>query len=50
MCGFGSDARMNVPGRAFGNWQFRTTEETIDGIDKNYFRHINDLFRRTGGE
>ena len=46
MCGFGSDARMNVPGRAFGNWQFRTTEETVDQIDADYFRHINHLFKR----
>lgn len=47
MCGFGSDARMNVPGRAFGNWLFRTTSETIDTIDDNYFKHINRLFKRT---
>lgn len=47
LCGFGSDARMNVPGRAFGNWQFRTTEDTVNQIDKDYYRHINDLFRRT---
>lgn len=46
MCGFGSDARMNVPGRAFGNWQFRTTAETVSQIDAEYFGHINYLFRR----
>lgn len=47
MCGFGSDARMNVPGRASGNWQFRTTQETINQIDSDYYKKINDLFRRT---
>ncbi len=46
MCGFGSDARMNTPGVAEGNWEFRTTRETIDGIDAEYFRHINALYRR----
>jgi 4-alpha-glucanotransferase len=46
MCGFGSDARMNKPGVAKGNWQFRTTQETIKNIDKEYFIKINSLFRR----
>ena len=46
MCGFGSDARMNTPGIAEKNWQFRTTAETIDSIDADYFRHINSTFRR----
>ncbi len=46
LCGFGSDARMNVPGRAFGNWQFRTTEDTINQIDAEYYKKINSLFKR----
>lgn len=46
LCGFGSDARMNVPGRADGNWLFRTTAETINQIDADYYRHINRLFKR----
>lgn len=46
MCGFGSDARMNVPGVPDENWRFRTTQETINNIDFNYFRHINSIFRR----
>lgn len=46
LCGFGSDARMNVPGRAFGNWLFRTTEETIGMIDSGYYQYINRLFKR----
>jgi len=46
MCGFGSDARMNIPGIAEKNWRFRTTKETIDAMDRDYFAHINRLFRR----
>ena len=46
MCGFGSDARMNIPGVPEKNWRFRTTSQTIDNIDKDYFRKINALYRR----
>ena len=46
MCGFGNDARMNIPGDDNGNWRFRTTAETIDGIDSEYFSKINRIFRR----
>ena len=38
-------ARMNVPGRAFGNWLFRTTEETVEKIDTAYYQKINRLFK-----
>ncbi len=46
MCGFGSDARMNIPGDDSGKWQFRTTESTCDNMDVEYFKKINRLFRR----
>ncbi|MBO5913913.1 MAG: 4-alpha-glucanotransferase, partial [Clostridia bacterium] len=46
MCGFGSDARMNIPGDDSGKWRFRTTKETIDSIDSGYFNKINSDFRR----
>lgn len=46
MCGFGSDARMNTPGVAEGNWLFRTTDDTVNAIDKDYFLKINSLYRR----
>lgn len=46
LCGFGSDARMNVPGRAEGNWQFRTTEEMLRQIDESYYQKINRIFKR----
>lgn len=47
LCGFGSDARMNIPGVPEKNWRFRTTRETIDQVDWTYFQKINSLFRRT---
>lgn len=47
MCGFGSDARMNIPGVPEKNWRFRTTADTIENIDADYFRKINSLYRRT---
>lgn len=46
MCGFGADARMNIPGVPDKNWRFRTTKDTIDSIDTAYFKHINALYRR----
>lgn len=46
LCGFGSDARMNIPGVPKDNWRFRTTFETIDAIDSDYFKNINRLFFR----
>lgn len=46
MCGFGSDARMNIPGVPEKNWRFRTTRDTINSMDSEYFRRINELFRR----
>lgn len=47
MCGFGSDARMNIPGVPEKNWRFRTTAETINSLDVEYFKKINSVFRRT---
>ena len=46
LCGFGSDARMNIPGVADKNWRFRTTEETVDAVDTAYYKKINRIFKR----
>lgn len=46
LCGFGCDARMNIPGVPKDNWRFRTTFETIDSVDDLYFKKINGLFFR----
>lgn len=47
MCGFGSDARMNTPGVPEKNWRFRTTSDTNNSIDIEYFKKINSVYRRT---
>ena len=47
ICGFGNDARMNIPGNAEDSWRFRTTAETVENMDKDYFLYINRLFSRT---
>ena len=46
MCGFGSDARMNIPGVPDLNWRVRTTAETISSVDKEYFKKLNRIFGR----
>ena len=44
--GFGADTRMNVPGRAEGNWCFRITRDQLAGIDRAYYRELNQLYGR----
>lgn len=46
MCGYGKDARMNIPGTSEENWSFRIGEEGLNGIDKRYFAEINRVYRR----
>lgn len=46
MCGYGKDARMNIPGTSEENWTFRIGEEGLAGIDKRYFAEINRVYRR----
>lgn len=46
LLGYGSDTRLNVPGKADGNWQFRITKDQLNSIDKNKFRHFNELYKR----
>lgn len=46
MCGYGTDTRMNQPGRAQGNWGFRMTEQALQKIDTAYFRQINERYGR----
>lgn len=43
---YGSDTRLNVPGQADGNWQFRITKEQLDSIDKNKYIRLNNLYKR----
>ena len=46
LLGYGSDTRMNVPGRAEGNWRFRITKDQLLSIDKNKFIKLNELYKR----
>lgn len=46
LLGYGSDTRLNIPGKADGNWQFRITKEQLNSIDKNKFKRYNELYKR----
>lgn len=46
LLGYGSDTRLNIPGKADGNWQFRVTKEQLDGIDRKKFKRFNELYKR----
>ncbi len=43
---YGSDTRLNVPGRAEGNWQYRITREQLDSIDADKYSKLNNLYKR----
>lgn len=47
MCGFGSDARMNRPGVAEGNWLYRAGKDAVNSVDEEYYKYINRLYRRS---
>jgi 4-alpha-glucanotransferase len=40
----GAEGRMNVPGRAEGNWSWRSTEELLSAAD---FQALRDLTRNS---
>jgi 4-alpha-glucanotransferase len=40
LCNLGSEARMNLPGRAEGNWRWRSTE---DLLSTSVFQRLRDL-------
>lgn len=44
--GYGSDTRLNTPGKADGNWGYRITKEQLDSIDKNKFKRLNHIYAR----
>ena len=46
LLGYGSDTRLNTPGKAKGNWGYRITKEQLDSIDKAKFRRFNELYSR----
>lgn len=46
LCGFGGDTRMNRPGIAGGNWEFRLTESAMGDIDGEFYKGLNRLYKR----
>ena len=46
LLGYGSDTRLNTPGKAEGNWEYRITKEQLDSIDRAKFRRLNKLYSR----
>ncbi len=46
LLGYGSDTRLNFPGRAENNWRYRVTAEQIQSVDKARFRRLNEIYFR----
>ena len=46
LLGYGSDTRLNTPGKADGNWQFRITKNQLNEIDKAKYRSLNEKYGR----
>ncbi len=44
--GYGSDTRLNTPGKADGNWGFRITREQLNSVDTEKFRRLNHTYNR----
>jgi 4-alpha-glucanotransferase len=42
----GTEARMNVPGRAAGNWRWRATEEMLRAVDFQWLRDLTQTSKR----
>lgn len=45
---YGSDTRLNVPGKSEGNWSYRLRKEQLGAVDWNLFRRWNELYGRNG--
>ncbi len=46
LLGYGSDTRLNTPGKADGNWSYRITKGQLNSIDKEKFKKFNNLYNR----
>ena len=44
--GYGSDTRMNRPGVAKGNWQYRVTEDQLKSVDLDLWKRLNKMYGR----
>ena len=43
---YGADTRMNTPGRAKDNWQYRLTMGQLLSLDSKKFKRLNELYAR----
>lgn len=44
--GYGSDTRINIPGKADGNWQFRITRSQLGEINREKYKRLNFIYKR----
>ena len=44
--GYGSDTRLNTPGKAEGNWTYRITKEQLQSIDIYKYKQLNNMYNR----
>ena len=44
---YGADTRMNTPGTATDNWQYRVTAEQLRALPVEKFRYLNRLYGRS---
>lgn len=49
MLGYGADTRMNIPGTAEGNWEYRLPYELMMTVDRDFFLDVNNTYGRLGG-
>jgi 4-alpha-glucanotransferase len=49
LLGLGSDARMNTPGTALGNWQWRVVQPQLDAAPWDELKEMCELYGRTKG-
>ena len=47
--GLGSEARMNLPGTARGNWRWRFTFDMLTGQTRDMLRDLTAIYGRSGG-
>ncbi|MBP3375341.1 MAG: 4-alpha-glucanotransferase, partial [Clostridia bacterium] len=43
---FGSDTRLNRPGSADGNWEYRVLESQLMRVDREKYKHWNYIYNR----
>ncbi|MBQ7935337.1 MAG: 4-alpha-glucanotransferase [Clostridia bacterium] len=46
LLGYGADCKMNRPGIAEGNWEYRLSEEGFAQLDAPFCKHLNQLYAR----